>query len=214
MQDQEIRTVDGFLFDLGISSLQLADPERGFSFQSDGPLDMRMDRRVGLTAADLVNRLPEKQLAAILFNYGEERRSRRIAKEIVRERKIHPIRTTQQLSRIVVRATPPSGRSRTIHSATRTFQALRIAVNDELERLSGALQSAGNHLAPGGRMCVISFHSLEDRIVKQTFREISKEPESVFQIVTKKPVSPQKDEVDRNPRARSAKLRVLERGTV
>ncbi len=211
LQVQGVHQVDGILFDLGISSLQLSDPERGFSFQYDGPLDMRMDRRTEVTAAHLVNRLPEKALADLLYHYGEERRARRIARAIIGERKAYSIRTTRQLSEIVLRAIPSSMKSKRLHPATRTFQALRIAVNRELEGLSDTLKLAASCLAPSRRMCVIAFHSLEDRIVKQTFREMVKENAMPVRIVTKKPERPKPEEIAGNPRSRSAKLRVMER---
>jgi 16S rRNA (cytosine1402-N4)-methyltransferase len=200
---------DGVLLDLGISSAQLDDPERGFSFQADGPLDMRMDRRDGETAADLVNHLPEKELADLIYAYGEERRSRSIARAIVRARERAPIRTTAELEEIVRRATPrraPRGARRALHPATRTFQALRIHVNQELEGLGEALEQIAGCLAPGGRMAVIAFHSLEDRAVKLTFRELSRRG---HRLLTKKPVRPSETETRENPRSRSARLRAL-----
>lgn len=198
--------VDGVLFDLGMSSLQLEDPERGFSFLRDGPLDMRMDPSQPLTAHEIVNRWPEREIARILREYGEERYARRIAREIVRSR---PIETTTRLAEIVARCYPP-GRRR-IHPATRTFQALRIAVNDELSALREGLLGAIRSLRPGGVVVAISFHSLEDRIVKHTFRQrwIAGEVE----ILTKKPLVPSDEEIRRNPRARSAKLRAARRRT-
>jgi 16S rRNA (cytosine1402-N4)-methyltransferase len=211
LEDRGIAEVDGILMDLGLSSLQLSDSERGFSFQSDGPLDMRMDRRSGPTAADWVNRLPEKELADLIYRYGEERRSRRIAGAIVRERRKHPIRTTLRLAEIVSWAVPMA-RSGRLHPATRTFQALRIAVNRELEGLAEALRAAVGRLRPGGRLCVIAFHSLEDRIVKQTFRSMDQEGAPPVRVLTRKPDRPGREEVIRNPRARSARLRVAERG--
>jgi 16S rRNA (cytosine1402-N4)-methyltransferase len=207
---QGIHQVDGILFDLGVSSLQLSDPQRGFSFQDNGPLDMRMDHRNKRTAADWVNRLSEKELMDILYHYGEERWSRRIARAIVRERARSPIQTTKQLSGIVIKAVPPVARSGRIHPATRTFQALRIAVNHELENLSDAIGSAAGQLRTGGRLCVIAFHSLEDRIVKHTFREMGKETGPI-RVVTRKPVRPAETEICRNPRSRSARLRVAEK---
>jgi 16S rRNA (cytosine1402-N4)-methyltransferase len=210
LEDQGLARVDGVLMDLGLSSLQLSDPERGFSFQTDGPLDMRMDRRNGPTAADLVNRLPEKELADLIYRYGEERRSRRIAGAIVRERRKQPVRTTRRLAEIVSGAFPRS-RSGRIHPATRTFQALRIAVNHELDGLPEALRDSAGRLRPGGRLCVIAFHSLEDRIVKQAFRSMEKEGGPAVRVLTKKPDRPDRGEVIRNPRSRSARLRVAER---
>ncbi|MGY4707848.1 16S rRNA (cytosine(1402)-N(4))-methyltransferase RsmH [Candidatus Bipolaricaulota sp. J31] len=196
--------VDGVLFDLGMSSAQLEDEERGFSFAREGPLDMRMDPSQPLTAHEIVNRWPEREIARILREYGEERYARRIARAIVRAR---PIETTTELAEIVIRCYPP-GRHR-IHPATRTFQALRIAVNDELSALREGLLAAIRALLPGGTVVAISFHSLEDRIVKHTFRQrwIAGEVE----ILTKKPLVPSPEEIRRNPRARSAKLRAARR---
>lgn len=211
LEAQGIHQVDGILFDLGVSSLQLSDPERGFSFQHEGPLDMRMDRRLGPTAADRVNRLPEKILTDILYRYGEERWARRIARAIVRERVRTPIRTTQHLAQIVVRAVPASFRSRPLHPATRTFQALRILVNQELSGLADTLRTAVERLRPGGRLCVIAFHSLEDRIVKQTFRELGKGAGAPIRLITRKPLRPASEEIARNPRSRSARLRIAEK---
>jgi 16S rRNA (cytosine1402-N4)-methyltransferase len=213
--------IDGILLDLGVSSMQFDRPERGFSFQADGPLDMRMDETGGQTAADLVNHLPERELADLIYRYGEERRSRRIARAIVKAR---PIRRTTELAQVVSGAMAGKGRHQTkIHPATRTFQALRIAVNDELGALERALPQAIKLLKPGGRLAVISFHSLEDRIVKQYFRQESQDcicpPEqpvctcrhkASIHIITKRPIMPSSAEVNVNPRARSAKLRVVE----
>jgi 16S rRNA (cytosine1402-N4)-methyltransferase len=196
---------DGVLLDLGISSVQLDDPERGFSFLHDGPLDMRMDRTRGETAADVVNGLSEKDLADLIYAWGEERASRRIARAIVRARERSPIRTTGELAEIVRRAAPRGAR-RGFHPATRTFQALRIHVNRELEGLGPALERIAGCLAPEGRLAVIAFHSLEDRTVKITFRELSRRG---HRLVTRKPVRPSEAEVGRNPRARSARLRAL-----
>lgn len=195
-----IKEVDGVLFDLGMSSMQLEDPARGFSFLREGPLDMRMDPSQDLTAHEIVNSWPEGEIARILREYGEERYARRIAREIVRSR---PISSTTELAALVARCYPP-GYHR-IHPATRTFQALRIAVNDELSALREGLHAAIRALKPGGVVVAISFHSLEDRIVKRTFRQrwIADEVE----ILTKKPLTPTQTEVRRNPRARSAKLR-------
>ncbi len=192
--------VDGILLDLGLSSLHLSQAERGFSFQHEGPLDMRLDPDNPLTAADLVNGLAEKELAWILREYGEERHADRIAKEIVRSR---PIRTTGELARLVARCYPP-GNYR-IHPATRTFQALRIAVNDELSALEEVLPQARTLLSPGGVLCVMAFHSLEDRIVKRFLREEARAGR--MRLLTKRPVRPGEEEVARNPRARSARLR-------
>ncbi|HEU5407694.1 MAG TPA: 16S rRNA (cytosine(1402)-N(4))-methyltransferase RsmH [Nitrospira sp.] len=206
-----IAAVDGVLFDFGVSSPQLDDPSRGFSFQREGPLDMRMDQTIGKTAADLVNHSPEHELADLIFQYGEERYARRIARAIVQERQRRPVETTGALVSIVVRSVPASYRHGRIHCATRTFQALRIAVNHELDFLESSLRDATEVLASGGRICAISFHSLEDRIVKHTFRSLSQEPEATLSILTKKPVFPSEAECEANPRSRSAKLRVAER---
>lgn len=203
--------VDGVVFDLGVSSAQLANPERGFSFMTEGPLDMRMDRRSDVTAADLVNRLPERELADLIFRYGEERYARRIARAVVRARAKRMLRTTTDLVAVIREAVPASYRHGRLHYATRTFQALRIAVNRELEILEGALRDAADILRPGGRLCVISFHSLEDRIVKQTIRALSQGPEPCLASLTKKPIMASEQERTTNPRARSAKLRVAER---
>lgn len=203
--------VDGILFDLGVSSPQIDESARGFSFQWDGPLDMRMDQSQGLTAADLVNQRPEAELADIFFHFGEERFSRRIARAIVRARAVKPVTTTKEFASIIEEAVPAHYRHGRIHCATRTFQALRIAVNQELECLDPSLRDAVDILAPGGRLCVISFHSLEDRIVKQTFRALSLDVEAPITILTKKPQLPQEGEVREHPRSRSAKLRVVQR---
>jgi len=197
---------DGVLFDLGVSSMQLDRPERGFGYRVDGPLDMRMGEGSGAaapSAADLVNGLPERDLADLIFRFGEEPRSRRIAAAIVRRR---PIRTTDQLTGIIVSAVGkrPGGP----HPARRTFQALRIAVNRELEELTAALPPAAGLLGPGGRVVVISYHSLEDRIVKRAFRDDDR-----LDVLTKKPLVASAAERARNPRARSAKLRAAERST-
>jgi 16S rRNA (cytosine1402-N4)-methyltransferase len=202
-------SVDGILLDLGLSSLQVDREERGFSFRGDGPLDMRMDQRMDQTAADLVNRLSLKELEDTLFHYGEERWSRKIARAIVREREQEPIRTTQRLRRIVHRAIPKRFHSRRIDPATQTFQAFRIRVNDELENLRKIIETGWRPLKKGGRMCVISFHSLEDRMVKEIFRKLEKDEE--VRILTRKPVIPSEEERERNPRSRSAKLRCMER---
>jgi 16S rRNA (cytosine1402-N4)-methyltransferase len=195
--------VDGVLFDLGVSSMQLDRPERGFSYREDGPLDMRMGDE-GPTAADLVNGLPQGELADVIFEYGQEPKSRRIAAAIVRARSRAPIEGTDELAGIVVGAVGrrPGGP----HPARRTFQALRIAVNREIEELAASLPQAVDLLAPGGRVVVIAYHSLEDRVAKQTFREDPR-----LAILTKKPLQPSEAEVEANPRARSAKLRAAER---
>lgn len=212
------RPVDGILLDLGLSSLQLEAAERGFSFQLDGPLDMRFDPSQTTTAADLVNMLSEQELADILFRYGEEPQARRIARAIVAERPIH---TTRELAALVSASVGRRGR---IHPATQTFQALRIAVNEELECLAEVLPQALRLLRPGARLAVISFHSLEDRIVKRFFRDEARDclcpPEApictcnhqaTLGIVTKKPIRPSAEELAANPRSRSAKLRVAYR---
>ena len=198
---------DGVLLDLGISSAQLDDADRGFSFQVDGPLDMRMDRDTTTTAADLVNRLPERELADLIYEFGQEPASRRIARAIARVRQERPIRTTTELADIVRRAAPRSRRPG-LHPATRTFQALRIRVNRELDRLPSALEEIARTLAPHGRLAVIAFHSLEDRAAKESFRQLAGRG---FRLLTRKPLRPGEDEIRRNPRARSARLRVLAR---
>jgi 16S rRNA (cytosine1402-N4)-methyltransferase len=199
--------VDGILADLGVSSLQFSDPARGFSFQAEGPLDMRMNPQSELTAEQVVNQFDERELADLIYEFGEERRSRRIARAIVRSR---PIRTTAELAEIVSAAARPMKQAeRRIHPATRTFQALRIFVNRELDDLRKLLKAAPEVLKPGGRLVIISFHSLEDRIVKDAMREGAKLGQS--RLLTKKPVTPGAQEIDRNPRARSAKLRAAER---
>ena len=207
----DIREFDGVLFDLGASALHLDTADRGFSFGREGPLDMRMDRGAGEPAADLVGRLPERELADLIFRWGEERGSRRIARAIVEARRRAPIRTTTALAEVVARAIPRAAWPRHIHPATRTFQALRIAVNEELTGLGRALGEAVTLLRPGGRLAAISFHSLEDRIVKQTWRCLAATRE--VRILTKRPITPGDAEVAANPRARSAKLRALERSS-
>lgn len=204
-------SVDGIVFDLGISSVQLDDMTRGFSFMAEGPLDMRMDRSGGATAAQLLNRLSEAELSNIIFQYGEERYARRIARSIIRARERGPLRTTADLVSAIREAIPASYRHGRIHFATRTFQALRIVVNGELDVLATAFRGAADVLSPGGRLCIISFHSLEDRIAKQTIRELSQGPEPLLRRMTKKPVIASGSEVAANPRSRSAKLRVAER---
>ncbi len=218
-RDYDFLPVQGILLDLGLSSMQLNAVERGFSFQSEGPLDMRYDPSGTTTAADLVNNLPQSDLADLLYHFGEERRSRAIARAIIAARPLH---STRELADVVVRAV--GGRKKAkIHPATRTFQALRIAVNDELERLSKALPKAVTLLSPGGRLAVISFHSLEDRTVKDFFKRESRDcicpPEqpictcdhrATLHIIAQKPVTASQQEISLNPRARSAKLRVAE----
>ena len=218
---QDLQQVDGILFDLGASSMQFAEAERGFSFQESGPLDMRMDRRQSTTAADLVNRLPERDLADLIWRYGEERWSRRVARGIVAAR---PLETTEELAGLVARSIPRRAWPRGLHPATRTFQALRIAVNDELLNLEKALPNAAEVLREAGRLCAITFHSLEDRTIKHTFLRLSRGctcppgtsactcgGQRWLRVLTKKPVTPTPEEIERNPRARSAKLRAAER---
>jgi 16S rRNA (cytosine1402-N4)-methyltransferase len=205
--DQRPSTIDGILADLGMSSLQLADATRGFSFQAEGPLDMRMNPQSELTADQVVNHFDERELADVIYEFGEERRSRRIARAIVRSR---PIRDTAQLADVVsAAARPMNPAERRIHPATRTFQALRIFVNRELDDLRALLKAAPQLLKPGGRLVVISFHSLEDRIVKDALREGVKRGQ--YKLLTKKPVTAREEEIHRNPRSRSAKLRAAER---
>ena len=203
--DQRLTAADGILADLGVSGLQFGDPARGFSFQADGPLDMRMNPQAELTAEQVVNQVDEVTLANLIYEFGEERRSRRIARAIVRSR---PIRTTAQLADVISAAARPMKHER-IHPATRTFQALRIFVNRELDDLRALLEAAPRLLKPGGRLVIISFHSLEDRIVKDAFRDGVKQGH--YHLLTKKPVTASDEEVDRNPRSRSAKLRAAER---
>ena len=211
LAERGISSVQGALFDLGVSSPQIDDPSRGFSFQAGGPLDMRMDQSAGVTAAEIVNRTNEVDLANMIYEFGEERYSRRIARAIVRARANQPFETTNELASIVEAAVPAHYCRGRIHCATRTFQALRIAVNQELEHLEPALRDAADVLAPGGRLCVISFHSLEDRIVKHTFRALSAEADGEMEVLTKRPQVPTDEEIYRNPRSRSAKLRVIQR---
>jgi 16S rRNA (cytosine1402-N4)-methyltransferase len=199
------KSVDGILADLGVSSLQFGDAARGFSFQADGPLDMRMNPQSEPSAEQVVNQFDERELADLIYEFGEERRSRRIARAIVRSR---PILTTAQLAAVISTAARSMKHER-IHPATRTFQALRIFVNRELEDLRKLLEAAPQLLKPGGRLVVISFHSLEDRIVKDAMREGAKLGQ--YRVLTKKPVTPEQLEIDRNPRARSAKMRAAEK---
>lgn len=194
--------IDGFLIDVGVSSMQLDEGERGFSFMKDAPLDMRMDPEARLTAAEIVNRFSEKELARILFEYGEERRSRQVAKAIVEARRKRQIRTTGELVEII----KPFATKGKLHPATLTFQALRIVVNDELGQLERGLHAAIDKLCPEGRMAVISFHSLEDRIVKNVFRDSDE-----LKVLTKKPIGPSAEEARANPRSRSSKLRAAEK---
>ncbi|MGZ4732663.1 MAG: 16S rRNA (cytosine(1402)-N(4))-methyltransferase RsmH, partial [Terriglobales bacterium] len=200
-------SADGLLADLGVSSLQLDTPSRGFSFQAEGALDMRMNPQAGPTAEQVVNQTDEVTLANLIYEFGEERRSRRIARAIVRSR---PILTTAQLAAVISAAARPMNQAeRRIHPVTRTFQALRIFVNHELDDLRELLKAAPQVLKPGGRIVIISFHSLEDRIVKDAFREGAKQGH--YKLLTKKPVTAGEEEIDRNPRARSAKMRAAER---
>jgi len=223
LNNLKVQPPDGILVDLGVSSYQLLSPERGFSLHSDVMLDMRMDRSRRGTAADIVNNTPEGELADLIYRYGEEKLSRRIAAAIVRERARAPITRCAQLADIVSRTIRGRGRQ-TIHPATRTFQALRIAVNEELEGLDAFLEEAAEFLKPGGRLVTIAFHSLEDRIVKTTFRKLAGQcvcdhpPElcqcprrAVARLVHARPVTPKREELAANPRARSARLRVLEK---
>jgi len=201
--------IDAALFDLGVSSYQLQTAERGFSFQADGPLDMRMDRHGFISAYDLVNTLTEEELASILYKFGEERFSRRIAAALVAARRRSPIASTRQLADVVWKATPFKARRRRLHPATRTFQALRIAVNRELEGLDEALKKTAVYLNKKGRCVVLAFHSLEDRIVKEDFKALEKTGR--FRRVAKKVARPGPAQVRTNPRSRSARLRVIER---
>jgi len=196
-------SVDGLLADFGASSLHFDEARRGFSFQADGPLDMRMDTRSGATAEQVVNETGERELANLIYEYGEERRSRTVARAIVRGR---PVTSTVQLARIVASAVPPM---KYIHPATRTFQALRIFVNQELQEIRALFEAAPSLLKPSGRLVVISFHSLEDRIAKDSIREGAQK--GLWKVLTRKPVTATEDEINRNPRSRSAKLRAAER---
>ena len=196
-------SVDGLLADFGASSLHFDEARRGFSFQADGPLDMRMDTRSGPTAEQVVNETGERELANLIYEYGEERRSRTVARAIVRGR---PVTSTAQLARIVASAVPPM---KYIHPATRTFQALRIFVNQELQEIRALFEAAPSLLKPSARLVVISFHSLEDRIVKDSFREGAQK--GIWNVLTRKPVTAKEEEINRNPRSRSAKLRAAER---
>jgi 16S rRNA (cytosine1402-N4)-methyltransferase len=206
-----IQKIDGALFDLGISSFQLDDPHRGFSFQKEGPLDMRLDRESYISAYDLVNNLNEEEISTLLWDFGQERWHNRIAHLLVQERQKHPIATTSELANIVVRSIPFKYRHKyhRIHPATRTFQAVRIAVNRELEALDTAINKSISLLAKKARLCIISFHSLEDRVVKFAFRKAA--GEGLVDIITPKPITPQDSETEANPRSRSSKLRVAER---
>ena len=201
----EAGSIDGILADFGVSSLQLGEAHRGFSFQADGPLDMRMNPRTGLTAEQVVNQADENELADLIYEFGEERRSRRIARAIVRAR---PLSTTAQLAKVIA-VSAPSMKGEKIHPATRTFQALRIHVNGELSEIEALLKFAPTLLKTGGRLAVISFHSLEDRLVKDAFREGGRQ--GIWQVLTRRPETADEAETDRNPRSRSAKLRAAER---
>ncbi len=204
--------VDGILLDLGVSTEQLESRERGFSFRWEAPLDMRMSQETRITAQDLLQRLPAAELELLLRELGEERWARRIARNIIRTRQKAPLRTTRELAEVVARSVPPQ-RPR-IHPATRTFQALRIRVNEELNNLTTFLAEGANLLNPGGRLCILSYHSLEDRIVKNRFREWARGEGGkgpAFRLLTPKPMIPSEEEISRNPRARSAKLRAVEK---
>jgi len=212
LESLSLRAVDGILLDLGVSSEQLESRERGFSFRWDAPLDMRMSQETTTTARDLVQRLPAGELEILLKELGEERWARRIARAIVQQRQKAPLRTTRDLVEAVERAVP--GKTSRLHPATRTFQALRIRVNEELNNLTAFLEEAADLLNPGGRICILSYHSLEDRIVKNSFREWARagaRGEAAFRLLTPKPIVPAVEEISRNPRARSAKLRAAEK---
>ena len=224
LQELNIHSVDGILYDLGVSSYQLDNPSRGFSYMHDAPLDMRMNPLVEETAKDLVNSLSQNKLTELIQSYGEERWAARIAEFIVKERQLSEICTTGQLVQIIKKAIPSSARRDGPHPAKRTFQALRIAVNRELEILQVALQDGIKQLKTGGRICVITFHSLEDRIVKEVFKEAAKScicppklpicqcgKQKEVKIITTKPLVPSEAELEDNPRARSAKVRIAER---
>jgi 16S rRNA (cytosine1402-N4)-methyltransferase len=198
--------IDGLVADLGVSSMQFDQAERGFSFRGDNALDMRMDRRRQVTAASLLAQLPEEQLADIFYHYGEERQARRIARFLVEARQQEPVATTARLAAIVAAAVPKKYHPPKVHVATKVFQALRIAVNGELDNLTKLLATAPEILKEGARICIITFHSLEDRIVKQAFQQ-----NSAYQVLSKRPIEPDMEEIRRNPRARSAKLRVAAR---
>jgi 16S rRNA (cytosine1402-N4)-methyltransferase len=206
LDESDIEVVDGIVMDLGVSSDQLGDPQRGFSFSAAGPLDLRYDPSRGEPARRLVNRLSAEHLAELIHLYGEERYSRRIARAIERQRSVRPIETAAELAEVVRRAVPRGSRGERIDPATRTFQALRIAVNEELKWLEVALRRMPDCLRPGARMAVISFHSLEDRRVKEAFRDDYR-----LRPLTRRPVQPGEEEIEHNPRSRSAKLRVAER---
>ncbi len=223
-REQGIEGIDGLLLDLGVSSHQLDTPERGFSYQADAPLDMRMDKRKSLTAYEVVNTYSQEKLKKILFDYGEERFAPAIASAIVKQREKKPIETTAELSELIKYAMPPSAREGGHHPAKRSFQAIRIEVNAELDVIEPAIRGAVSLLRRGGRIAIITFHSLEDRIVKQTFSDLAsgctcprdfpicvcgKKPS--VKVITKKPILPSRLELEENPRSRSAKLRVAEK---
>lgn len=227
MRNLSIESVDGALFDLGVSSHQLDIPDRGFSFSSTAPLDMRMDRTQLVTAADLVNKMSETELAEMIYVHSDERWARRIARAIVRRREVSPIRTTTDLAELVASAIPAKAHPPKTHPATRTFQSLRIVVNSELDALDKGLRAASRLLSAGGRLCVISYHSLEDRRVKRFFALESGKCQcppglpgcvcgtrQLLRVLTKKPITPTEEEIEGNPRARSAKLRAAERVAV
>ncbi len=209
LEEQGCPQVDGIIFDLGLSSYQLEFAERGFSFRREGPLDMRMDRYASISAYDLVNNLSERELSLLLWQFGQERYHQRIAHKIVTERKAQPIATTSQLTEIIASALPGFLQHHTVHPVTKSFQALRIVVNNELAVLKDGLRKASNLLARGGRICVVDFHSLEDRVVKYEFLELKKK--KTFRLVTEKPLPSSSAERRLNNRARSAKLRVVEK---
>lgn len=216
--------VDGVLFDLGVSSPQLDEGERGFSYNADAPLDMRMDQQASLTAYEIINNWDEEKIAKVIWEYGEEKFSRRIARQIVQSRAKQPVRTTGELVELIKEGIPAAARRTGPHPAKRTFQAIRIAVNDELNAFKEAVADAISVLRPGGRVSVITFHSLEDRICKRVYQELSKGctcppsfpvcacgNEATVKIITRKPILPSEEELEANPRARSAKLRVAEK---
>ncbi|MBI5145219.1 MAG: 16S rRNA (cytosine(1402)-N(4))-methyltransferase RsmH [Candidatus Omnitrophica bacterium] len=209
LEEAGVRRVDGILFDLGISSFQLENAERGFSFQREGPLDMRLDRSSYISAYDLINNLNEEEISTLIWNFGQERWHNRIARLLVKERDRQPISTTLELSNIVMKAVPYRYRHYSIHPATRTFQAVRIAVNRELEALEISLDKAIGFLNKMGRICVISFHSLEDRIAKLAFRRLYLG--GGLKIITPKPITPTEAEIEHNPLSRSAKFRAAEK---
>lgn len=204
--------VDGILLDIGgISSFHLEEPERGFSFRHEGPLDMRIDRTKGETAAELLAQISESDLADIIFQFGEDRLSRRIARQVVIARQQGAMATTGDLVKAIFKAQPSKKRRQGIHPATRTFMALRIAINRELEELKFILSKFHQWLNPGGRMAVISFHSLEDRLTKHAFKNLARSEDAPIRLLTRKPIIPGSDEMNENPRSRSAKLRVVEK---